>query len=92
MGGNEEKPLLLQEGGLENCKVGTSLCQDLAQGSSRNEPLPDLPKVQQDGAFPNSRSPPPLHKSFYIYIKSKLFTNTSQKVVQKYSIKTQPPV
>lgn len=72
--GKTRKNPLLQEGGMESCKVGSSPCQDSAQGSSRNEPLPDLHKVQQDGAFPNSRSPPPLQKSFlYIYKKQTLY-------------------
>lgn len=42
------KTPLLQMGGLESCKEGTSLSKDSAQGSGRSQPLPDLPKVQQD--------------------------------------------
>lgn len=44
-GGN---PPLLQVGGLESYKGGTGLHKDSAQGSGRSQPLPDLPKVQQD--------------------------------------------
>ena len=43
-----KNPLLLQMGGLESCKGGTGLREDSARGSSRSQPLPDLPKVQQD--------------------------------------------
>lgn len=43
-----KNPLLLQMDGLESCKGVNGLCEDSAQGSSRNQPLPDLPKVQQD--------------------------------------------